>query len=147
MFCYTTFPLFCQHNYIAFVARKQWLKHTATLFALSDHYILSREWRVIVDQVQTNYQCRPNGTIISQVWPSCWLWGILIMVGCRSSTFLAVEKVEAFSTAKNVELLGLHPILKTHVSIVICSYLLKSIPTQNVCLTPVPFARTYMFFL
>ena len=25
---------------------------------------------------------RPNGTIISQVWPSCWLWGILIMVGC-----------------------------------------------------------------
>ena len=27
------------------------LKHTTTLFALSDHYILSREWRVIVDQV------------------------------------------------------------------------------------------------
>ena len=31
------------------------LKHTTTLFSLSDHYILSREWRVIVDQVQTNY--------------------------------------------------------------------------------------------
>ena len=24
-------------------------KHTTTLFSLSDHYILSREWRVIVD--------------------------------------------------------------------------------------------------
>ena len=33
----------------------QVLKHTTTLFALSDHYILSREWRVIVDQAQTNY--------------------------------------------------------------------------------------------
>ena len=27
------------------------LKHTTTLFSLSDHYILSREWRVIVDKV------------------------------------------------------------------------------------------------
>ena len=39
----------------------------------------------------------------------------LIMVGCvlsRSSTFLAVEKAtaSAFSTAKNVELIGLYPI-------------------------------------
>ena len=31
------------------------LKHTTTLFSLSDHYTLSREWNVIVDQVQTNY--------------------------------------------------------------------------------------------
>ena len=35
------------------------LKHTATLFSLSDHYILSREWRVIVDQAQTNFHGRP----------------------------------------------------------------------------------------
>ena len=35
------------------------LKHTTTLFSVSDHYILSREWRVIVDQVQTNYHGRP----------------------------------------------------------------------------------------
>ena len=34
-------------------------KHTTTLFSLSDHYILSQEWRVIVDQVQTNYHGRP----------------------------------------------------------------------------------------
>ena len=34
------------------------LKHTTTLFALFNHYILSREWRVIVDQVQTNYHGR-----------------------------------------------------------------------------------------
>ena len=35
------------------------LKHTTTLFSLFDHYILSRKWRVIVDQVQTNYHGRP----------------------------------------------------------------------------------------
>ena len=35
------------------------LKHTTTLFSLSDHYILSWEWRVIVDQAQTNYHGRP----------------------------------------------------------------------------------------
>ena len=35
------------------------LKHATTLFALSDHYIISREWRVIVDQVQTNNHGRP----------------------------------------------------------------------------------------
>ena len=34
------------------------LKHTTTIFALSDH-ILNREWRFIVDQVQTNYHDRP----------------------------------------------------------------------------------------
>ena len=39
------------------------LKHTTTLFSLSDHDILSREWRVIVDQVQTNYDSRFKGTI------------------------------------------------------------------------------------
>ena len=48
------------------------LKHTTTFFSLSDHYTLSREWRVIVDQVQTNYHGRPiYGAIISQVWLSC----------------------------------------------------------------------------
>ena len=30
------------------------LKNTTTLFSVSDHYILSRKWRVIVDQVKTN---------------------------------------------------------------------------------------------
>ena len=34
------------------------LKHAITLFALPDHYILSREWRIIVDQVQTSYHGR-----------------------------------------------------------------------------------------
>ena len=34
------------------------IKHTTILFALSDHHILSREWRVIVDQVKTNYHGR-----------------------------------------------------------------------------------------
>ena len=29
------------------------LKHTTTIFALSHHYFLNRELRVIVDQVQT----------------------------------------------------------------------------------------------
>ena len=36
------------------------LKHTTTLFALTGHYILSWEWRVIVDQVQTSYHSRPT---------------------------------------------------------------------------------------
>ena len=35
------------------------LKHTTTLFSLSNRYILSREWRIIVDQVQTYYHGRP----------------------------------------------------------------------------------------
>ena len=46
------------------------LKHTTTLFSLSDHDILSREWRVIVHQVQINYN------------EGFSLWGIFIMVGC-----------------------------------------------------------------
>ena len=35
------------------------LKHTTTLFSFFDPYILSREWRVIFDLVQTNYYGRP----------------------------------------------------------------------------------------
>ena len=33
------------------------LKHTTTqfLFSLFDHYILSREWRIIVDQLEISY--------------------------------------------------------------------------------------------
>ena len=34
------------------------LKHTTPLFSLSDHYIPSQEYRVIVDQVQTNQHGR-----------------------------------------------------------------------------------------
>ena len=34
------------------------LKHTTTLFSLSDHYILCRDWRLIVDLVQTIYHGR-----------------------------------------------------------------------------------------
>ena len=36
------------------------LKHKTTLFSLSDHEILSHEWRVIVDQVQVNYYSRSH---------------------------------------------------------------------------------------
>ena len=35
------------------------LKHTTTLFSLFDHDILSREWRVVVHLVQTNYHGSP----------------------------------------------------------------------------------------
>ena len=35
------------------------LKHTTTLFSLSDHYIVSREWRVTVDLEQSNYHGKP----------------------------------------------------------------------------------------
>ena len=76
----TAFPLF-----------KPILKHTTTLISLSDHYILSREWRVIVDTLQTDYHGRPMVLKISQVWPSCWLWGILIMFGCVLSQLKPAE--------------------------------------------------------
>ena len=36
----------------------QFSKHTTTLFPLSHHYIISREWRVLVDQVEANYHGR-----------------------------------------------------------------------------------------
>ena len=35
------------------------LKHITTLFSLSDHDILSREWRGRVGHVQTNHHDRP----------------------------------------------------------------------------------------
>ena len=37
-------------------------KHTTTLFALSDHYVLSREWRVFVEQVQVWCYNQPGVT-------------------------------------------------------------------------------------
>ena len=47
------------------------LKHTTILFSLSDHYILSREWRVIVDLVQTSYHgrllCYHNQTGVTEL--------------------------------------------------------------------------------
>ena len=64
--------------------------------------------------------------LISQVWPSCWLWGILILVGCvlsqlNPSGFSIVScenclglRPRSFFTAKNGELFGLYPIRKTY---------------------------------
>ena len=51
----------CRHMILYHTTIQQNLKHTTTLFSLSDHYILilSREWRVIVHLVQTNYHGRP----------------------------------------------------------------------------------------
>ena len=95
----------------------------SSLFSLFDHYLLSREWRVIVNQVQTNYHgiglwsynqsgvtelliikdphygrmcfksVKTLGTLHSQLWKR------------------PRPEAEAFSTARNVELLGLYPIL------------------------------------
>ena len=42
-----------------FPAPKPEFKHTPTLFSLSDHNILSRECRVIFDQVQINHHGWP----------------------------------------------------------------------------------------
>ena len=69
-------------------------KHTTTLFSLPHHNISSRERRVIVDQVRTNYHGGP------------------IQFYNQGSTFLAVKKASALTlfTAKNVEPLGLYPI-------------------------------------
>ena len=58
-----TKQIYMSDHFVCFISLSQaledLLKHTTTLFSLSDHYILSREWRVIVDQVQTNYQGMP----------------------------------------------------------------------------------------
>ena len=50
------------------------LKHTTTLFSLYNHDIVSREWIVSVDQVQTNYHGRPMayGTVDNKGF-SLWL--------------------------------------------------------------------------
>ena len=100
------------------------LKHTTTLFALSsDHYILSREWRVVVDQVQTIIMIEACGAI--------GVTELLIMrdhdygrmcfksvktLGALHSQLRKKPRpsASAFSTAKNVELLGLYPILSRH---------------------------------
>ena len=52
--------VFLRNKYVE-VKRSFQLKHTTALFALSDHYILSREWRVTGDQAQANYHGRPMG--------------------------------------------------------------------------------------
>ena len=82
------------------------LNHTTAIFALSDHYILSRDWRFIVDQVQTNYHGRPM--VLESVrcdravyYEGSSLWSGVFKVSSnpRSSTFLAVEKAAAFGLA------------------------------------------------
>ena len=88
------------------------IKHTTTLFSLSDHYILSREWRVIVDQVQTSYHGVTELLFMRDPHNGGMCFNGRMCLNPRSSTFLAVEKVSAsaFSVAKNVELLGFYPI-------------------------------------
>ena len=58
-------------------------------------------------------------TNCNQVWPSCWLWGIVIMFRCVSSPsefyILSCERSlglrpQTFFTTKNVELIGFYPI-------------------------------------
>ena len=89
-------------------------KNTTTLLSLSDHDILSWEWRVDqVDQVQTNYHCRHMVAYYEQSGATKLL--IMRDLHCgRSSTFLALQKASAtaFRKAKNVEILVLYPIRK-----------------------------------
>ena len=76
MFCVLSVKILCIFNYltsdisargleISALWRESLLKHTTTLFALSDHYILSQEWRVIVDNVQTNYHVLLNICVVT----------------------------------------------------------------------------------
>ena len=74
------------------------------------------------------------GSKINQVWPSCWLWGILIMFGCvlsqlKPSEFynLSCEKgiglqPPYFSQLSN--LLGLYPIRSQRSICILYKYLL-----------------------
>ena len=62
-----------------------------------DHYILSREWRVIVDQVHTNYHGRSTDQsgVTELLIMRDHHYGRMLYI-LRSSTFLAVEKTSAF---------------------------------------------------
>ena len=60
----------CERKTSAKLNYSMTIKHTTTLFYLSDYYIQSREWRVIVDQVHINIMVGLYGIImllISQV--------------------------------------------------------------------------------
>ena len=98
------------------------LKHTTTLFSLSDHYILSREWRVIIDQVQTNYHGKPiwcyNQSGMTELliirdphYARMCFKSVKILGALHSYLWKRPRpSASAFSTDKNVELLGLYPI-------------------------------------
>ena len=100
--------------------QKRVLKHTTTLYSLSEHYILSREWRVIDDQVHTNYHGRPL------CYKQSGVTELLIMkdphygrmcfksvktLGALYSSLWKMPRpsASASSTVQNVELFGLHP--------------------------------------
>ena len=110
------------HNIYAkhsFNMQSFWQVKTHHYIIFFDHDILSQ---LLLTMYRTNYQGRPNSTIISQMWPSCWLWGILIMVGCVLSqlkpsgfSILSCEKglglrPRTFFTTKNGELYAKTPV-------------------------------------
>ena len=86
------------------------LKHTTKLFALSDHYTLSREWRVIVDQVyipiiMVGLWCYNQSDVTQLLIMRDSHYGRTCFKSVKTLA-LAVKKASTFTTAKNVELPG-----------------------------------------
>ena len=77
------------------------IKHTTTLISLSNHNILSREWRVIVHQVQTKYDGRPM--VLQSVrcdravdYEGLSLWSDVMCFNPGSFPILVLKKASAF---------------------------------------------------
>ena len=108
------------------------LKHTTTLFSLSVHYILSREWRVIVDQVpiiMVGLWCYNQLGVTELLILMDPHYGGMCFKSVKSIGTLSqlwkgpLPSASAFSTAKNVELLGSYPMHTLKLSLVRLMYL------------------------
>ena len=97
--------------------RKMWDLCSTRLEIIKTHHYIIFFVRPLHSKPGMERYCLPStdqlswwtyGIIISQVWPSCWLWEILIMVRCVLSHFKSSE-LYILSCEK---CLGLYPIQK-----------------------------------
>ena len=89
------------------------------------HYIISFVWPLHSKPGMETY-CWSSTDQLSwyQVWPSCWLWGNLIMVRCVLSQLKPLElHILSCGKAKNLEFLGLYPIPTCFIRWVVSLYI------------------------
>ena len=106
--------------------------HHYIIYALSYHYILSREWRVIIHQVQTNMMvgiwCYNQSGVTEMLIMRDPYYDRMCFKSVKTLGALHSQlwkrprpSATAFSTAKNVELRGLYPIRNTRMAITLLS--------------------------
>ena len=134
------------------VEHSLFLKHTTTLLYLSDHYILSREWETIVDQVQTDYHGRPMVLCVTELlimrephYGRICFKSVKTLGALHSSLWKKSRpSASTLSTAKNVELLGVYPILLCeHRPVGVCSIF----GPKNKCYEVITLRSISYFFL